>query len=147
MISRILICFLTGTTLACSFDSENEGAEAIRAVMDTQQNCWNQGDIDCFMKSYWRSDSLMFIGGSSIIYGFENTLARYQKNYPDQAAMGQLAFRIIKLDRLASDTYSMVGKWNLDRESGAIGGHFTLLFRKIDGDWLIVRDHTSSSGL
>ncbi|MEM8964998.1 MAG: hypothetical protein AAGE93_01165 [Bacteroidota bacterium] len=58
--------------------------------------------------------------------------------------MGQLTFNIIKLDQLALDAYHMVGQWTLDRDSGNIGGYFTLLFRKIDDQWVIVRDHTSS---
>ncbi len=133
-----------GTILACSVDNEKEGATAIRTVMSMQQNCWNQGDIDCFMESYWQSDSLTFIGDNSVTYGFEITYQRYQTIYPDRAAMGQLTFNIIKLDQLALDAYHMVGQWTLDRDSGNIGGYFTLLFRKIDDQWVIVRDHTSS---
>jgi hypothetical protein len=60
--------------------------------------------------------------------------------------MGQLTFDIVTLDRLASDAYHMVGQWTLDREDDEIAGHFTLLFRKIDGRWVIVKDHSSGSG-
>ncbi|MEM6842442.1 MAG: nuclear transport factor 2 family protein [Bacteroidota bacterium] len=147
MILRLVTVLLSGTTLACSFDTEKAGSEAIRAVMDQQVGCWNQGDIACFMESYWQSDSLMFISSNGIIYGFDNTYQRYQTRYPDRAAMGQLTFNIINLDYLAPDAYHMVGQWTLDRNSGEIGGHFTLLFRKINGQWVIVRDHTSSSSL
>ena len=110
-----------GTILARSVDNEKEGATAIRTVMSMQQNCWNQGDIDCFMESYWQSDSLTFIGDNSVTYGFEITYQRYQTIYPDRAAMGQLTFNIIKLDQLALDAYHMVGQWTLDRDSGNIG--------------------------
>ncbi|WKN42724.1 hypothetical protein [Tunicatimonas pelagia] len=85
------------------------------------------------MKSYWQSNSLMFISGSGITYGFDSTYQRYQTKYPDRAAMGKLTFQIINLAQIASDAYHIVGQWTLDRDLGEIGGHFTLLFRNIDG--------------
>ena len=30
--------------------------------MMKQQQSWNEGNIEKFMSSYWKSDSLMFIG-------------------------------------------------------------------------------------
>ena len=37
----------------------------------------------------------------------------------------------------------LVGKWDLERTIGDIGGVFTLLFKKIKGRWVIITDHTS----
>lgn len=122
-----------------------EDEVAIRAIMDQQVKCWNQGDIDCFMEGYWRSDSLMFIGGNGITYGFDNTLQCYQKVYPDRTAMGTLAFNIVSLERLSPDAYHMVGQWKLARTVGDLSGHFTLVFRKIEDRWFIVKDHSSRS--
>jgi len=142
--SLFLIIALLG--YACS-SSENasEDQAAIYSIMDQQVACWNKGDLDCFMEGYWQSDSLMFIGGNGVVYGYDNTLERYQRTYPDRATMGQLTFDIVTLDRLASDAYFMVGQWTLDRQDDEIGGHFTLLFRKLNGRWVIVKDHSSST--
>jgi len=142
--SLFLIIALLG--YACS-SSENasEDQAAIYSIMDQQVACWNKGDLDCFMEGYWQSDSLMFIGGNGVVYGYDNTLERYQRTYPDRATMGQLTFDIVTLDRLASDAYYMVGQWILDRQDDEIGGHFTLLFRKLNGRWVIVKDHSSST--
>ena len=122
-----------------------EDREAIQAIMDQQVRCWNEGDLTCFMEGYWPSDSLMFIGGSGIIYGYDNTLTRYQKTYPDRANMGTLRFEIVSLNFLAEDAGSMVGKYFLTREVGDASGFFTLLFRKRDGQWYIVQDHSSAA--
>ena len=119
------------------------GRAAIHAIMDQQMRCWNQGDLACFMEGYWHSDSLMFIGQSGIVYGFDHTLARYEKTYPDRAAMGKLRFEVVSLEPLGSEAYFMAGKWFLKRSVGDINGHFTLLFRKIDDQWCIVKDHSS----
>jgi ketosteroid isomerase-like protein len=117
--------------------------KAILQLMSFQQEAWNKGDIDSFMQGYWKSDSLVFVGKTAPLYGWQSTLKRYKKAYPDKAAMGQLTFGIIKLDILDSKNAFMLGSWHLERASGPIGGYFTLWFRKINGEWKIVCDHTS----
>ena len=124
------------------FSQTNE--EQILSEMDRQMKCWNEGDIDCFMEGYWKSDSLMFISKSGINYGWDNTYQRYLNTYPDRQTMGQLEFEIKELKPIEnSEAYFMVGGWKLTREMGDIGGHFTLLWKKIDNKWVIVADHTS----
>lgn len=108
-----------------------------------QADCWNAGDVECFMADYWQNDSLMYIGKSGITYGWHQTLKRYKLNYPDGDAMGNLRFEVISLKQIASDYYFMVGKWNLERKIGNIGGHFSLLWKRIDDTWVIIADHSS----
>ncbi len=108
-----------------------------------QAACWNAGDVECFMADYWRSDSLMYIGKSGITYGWQKTMDRYKINYPDSDAMGHLHFEVLHLQQLAPDYYFMVGKWQLDRNIGNIGGHFSLIWKRIDGNWVIITDHSS----
>jgi len=110
-----------------------------------QRQAWNRGDVDGFMQGYWKSDSLMFVGKTAPVYGWQTTLDNYKKHYPDKAAMGQLAFTVIKLDLLDPQNAFMLGGWHLTRTGCDIGGYFTLWFRKIGGEWKVVCDHTSSS--
>lgn len=117
--------------------------QAIAKVMDGQRQAWNRGDIDAFMQSYWKSDSLAFIGKTGPVYGWKTTLENYRKHYPDKAAMGTLTFKIIKIDVLDKNNAFVIGGWNLKRAKKPIGGYYTLLFRKINGQWKIVVDHTS----
>lgn len=111
--------------------------------METQQNAWNNGDIDGFMQGYWKSDSLLFVGSAAPVHGWQATIERYKKRYPDKAAMGILTFTILKVDVLDKTNAFMLGAWNLKREKDAPGGYFTLWFKKIKGEWVIVVDHTS----
>jgi ketosteroid isomerase-like protein len=140
-------CFVLLLLLFCSAcvssNKTDEAETLIRKIMARQEISWNEGDIRGFMQGYWPSDSLMFIGKDGITYGYRQTLERYQKNYPDAAAMGTLSFHILEMERLSPDTYHMVGQWRLDRQADQLKGHFTLLFKKIDGEWLIVKDHSS----
>ncbi|WKN30985.1 nuclear transport factor 2 family protein [Porifericola rhodea] len=138
----ILFSLLSGGIMELS-GSDPADEEKILAIMDQQQRCWNEGNLDCFMKGYLPSDSLMFIGKNGIVYGYQNTLERYRKSYPDRTSMGQLNFNIIQLNQLSSEYYSMIGKWTLKRSTDNLEGYFSLIFKKINGEWFIIKDHSS----
>jgi ketosteroid isomerase-like protein len=121
----------------------DKDATHIRAALEEQRLAWNAGNVEQFMQVYWKSDSLMFIGKSGVTYGWQNTLNNYKKNYPDTASMGKLDFNILEVKRLSGTCYFVVGKWFLTRSIGNVGGHFTLLFKKIKNKWVIVADHSS----
>jgi uncharacterized protein (TIGR02246 family) len=139
--------FLLYITLLACFTITARGQESpeagIRALMQQQTEAWNQGDIPGFMKTYWRSDSLLFAGKNGVTYGWQATLERYRKTYPDTAAMGKLQFNLLEFRQLNPDLYFLVGKWHLKRSIGDLQGHFTLLIRKINGAWKIIADHSS----
>ncbi|WP_229201717.1 YybH family protein [Arsenicibacter rosenii] len=118
--------------------------KAILGILSRQEGDWNAGRVESFMKGYWPSDSLTFIGKVGVTKGYQATLENYKKRYPNRASMGTLKFSILKLEFLAPDAAYVIGRWHLTRpEVGDAGGHFTLLWRKIKGEWLIVSDHSS----
>ena len=117
--------------------------KAIRRLLTEQTASWNKGDIEGFMQTYWKSDSLMFIGKSGVTNGWQNTLNNYKKGYPDTAAMGKLSFDIIQVKPVSKEYAFVIGKWMLQRTAGDLSGHYTLLLRKIKGEWKIVADHSS----
>ena len=115
----------------------------IRHLLATQTEAWNRGDVTSFMDGYWENDSLMFIGKNGVTYGWTNTLNNYEKSYPDTTAMGKLSFNILSVKKLSKKYYHVVGKWSLKRSIGDLSGHYTLLFKKVDGHWVIIADHSS----
>lgn len=118
--------------------------KAILGILSRQEGDWNAGRVESFMNGYWPSDSLTFIGKVGVTKGYQATLENYKKRYPNRASMGTLKFSILKLDFVAPDAAYVIGRWHLTRpEVGDAGGHFTLLWRKIKGQWLIVSDHSS----
>lgn len=118
--------------------------QAILTILDRQTADWNAGRVEAFMTGYWRSDSLTFVGKVGVTKGYEETLASYKKRYPDRATMGTLKFTILKLEFQAPGVAYVIGRWHLTRpQIGDAGGHYTLLWRKIKGRWLIVSDHSS----
>ena len=127
---------------ACKAQATDE--RLIRNILSTQVAAWNAGNIEAYMAAgYWQSDSLVFIGKNGPKYGYNSTLANYRKSYPNAATMGKLSFELISLERLSVNHYFAIGKWALKRTAGDVGGSWTLLFRKINGQWRIVVDHSS----
>ena len=110
----------------------------ISSVIKEQMAAWNAGDMDRYMNTYWRSDSLMFIG-REIEVGWNYVLKNYKRAYPDTASMGKLDFEIINLKRLSVLYYSVVGKWHLKRSAGDQNGAFTLLLRRSKTSGLLYR--------
>jgi ketosteroid isomerase-like protein len=115
----------------------------IRQLLHAQTESWNRGDIEGFMQTYWKSDSLMFIGKSGVTRGWQKTLENYKKGYPDTVAMGKLSFNILSVRQVSGEHCFVVGKWMLKRSIGDLSGHYTLLLQKIKGQWVIVADHSS----
>ena len=137
---KLLIFGLLLLGANCLFAQDRE---AILKVLDVQRTAWNNADIDTFMQGYWKSDSVLFIGKSGPVKGWDATIARYKKNYPDKAAMGTLKFTIFKVELLDKKNAFVLGAFLLTREKDAPSGYFTLWFKKINGEWKIVCDHTS----
>ena len=137
----LLLTLLFSGALTAAAQSGDESA--IRKLLAVQTEAWNRGDVDAFMQTYWKSDSLMFIGSKGVVRGWQQTLDNYKKGYPDTAAMGKLSFDIIQVKPLSKEYAYVVGKWFLKRSIGDIGGHYTLLLRRIKGQWRIVADHSS----
>jgi ketosteroid isomerase-like protein len=141
--TRFLLISIYFFCLCFKVSAQSKDELTIRNTMNDQMAAWNAGELNRFMEPYWKSDSLMFIGKSGITYGWQNTLNNYKKGYPDTAAMGKLNFDIIQVKRLSVLYFSVVGKWHLTRSIGNVGGHFTLLFKRIKNKWVIISDHSS----
>lgn len=144
--SFLLAILMALTIVSCSTTKQipNKKAEAdIQAVMKMQERAWSDGDVYQFMEGYWKSENLSFVGRSGINKGWKTTLNNYIKGYPDNDAMGTLTFDILEMNRIAPDAYHMIGRYTLVRKIDKPTGLFTLIWKHIDGKWLIVSDHTS----
>lgn len=118
------------------------GVDDVLKNMKAQEVAWNNADIKGFMTYYWQSDSLKFIGSKGITYGWQKTYDNYVKSYPTKEAMGILNFTIKEATQLSATSIYVIGQWKLNKQK-IVGGYFTLLWKKINGNWVIVADHTS----
>jgi hypothetical protein len=142
-INLLLIIACSAFLLSCTSNHSENEIKAIKSVMENQSLCWSNGDIDGFMDGYWKSDSLGFLGSRGLTRGWSNTLANYKKGYPNRAAMGKLIFNYISFEPLGKNNMLVIGKWTLEREEDTLRGYYSLVWKKIEGEWKITFDHTN----
>ena len=141
---RIIIFFLLITTnIIYSQNISEKDSLKILNVLETQRQAWNNFDIDEFMQGYLKSDKLVFSGSNGPIYGWNFVKDRYLSNYSSNELMGYLDFEINDLFLITKKVALLLGKFNIKRDNENLSGYFTLVFKKIKGNWYIVSDHTS----
>lgn len=147
-LSAIVMCLLVAGCATAPNGNQGLGEEdrgRILSRMAEQEAAWNAGDLEGFMEAYWKSDSLLFVGSRGPSRGWNTTLANYRTSYPDSRAMGTLTFGIEELSFAGKEHALMLGSWRLDRTGGldSLSGWFSLVWQKREGDWVIIRDHSS----
>jgi ketosteroid isomerase-like protein len=137
-----ILLFILPAIIFAQKNFEGEKEKIIK-VLYAQRDAWNEGSIEKYMEGYWKSDSMKFIGKSGINYGWQKTLDNYKKGYPDKAAMGKLEFTVVEVNVVNGTNAFMIGKWKLIRAKDTPEGYFTLFWKKINGEWKVVADHSS----
>ncbi len=122
---------------------DDEMSKEVRAVLQRQVAAWNNGDLEEFMQTYWRSEALTFSSGGRTQRGWQATLDRYRQRYP-AGAMGTLRFDELEFYRISDQWALVLGRWFLTGPPGELEGNFTLVVREVGDAWFIVHDHSSS---
>ena len=132
---------------------EVQAREETVALLRTQAEAWNAGDLEEFCTVY--ADDAAYVSSTGVTRGREAILARYRQRYPDRAAMGTLSFEIVEarpasgVERtLLGDAapgrvhgVSIVARWRLtyaDREPAE--GLTLVVFRRRGEGWEMVQD-------
>ena len=118
--------------------SPMSNVDAVKALITTQGQAWNRGDLSAFTSVY--SDDAVFVSLTGVTRGRQAVLERYQKRYPDKKAMGTLSFEFVEA-REQGDTVSLVAKWILSYPDKPLAsGHTLLVLHKRGDKWFIVQD-------
>lgn len=140
LLSILVLQVLPGWVIA-QLGSKDE--KLILANFDQQVKCWNQGDIDCYCQGYYKSEDTRIVSTRGITNGYEAIVASYKKNWPKER-MGKLHFDQVKMDKLSGKVYLVHGRFNLEYEQAKpLSGYFTVIMKKIKGQWLMFADHSS----
>ncbi len=117
---------------------------AIQSNFDQQEDCWNKGDLDCYVTAYYPSGQVQTISRAGVTKGYDNILASYRQYY-SKDKMGTLAFDKLTFKMLNQQYVYVVGRFNLSFEDAGQKrqGWFSVLMEKIDGNWYMVSDHSS----
>lgn len=142
----LLLCILafSANVFAQTEKKAPEIETSILKVLNEQVEAWNRGDIAGFMIGYWKSEEMRFVSGNTVSKGWQAAFDRYKVGYDSREKMGRLLFSEIEVTTLNPEAAFVSGRFTLERKADKPTGLFTLIFRKIDGNWRIVLDHTST---
>lgn len=143
---RRLPALALALALACAHSPGFVAADhaAIVEVLRGQQDAWNRGDLEGFLRAYDPGPELVFTSGGRVRRGYAETRARYQARYQrESAAMGHLDFELLDVRALGPDGAIVLGRWRLSSTPQAGEGVFSLAFLRTPSGWRIVHDHTS----
>jgi len=126
-----------GAALAADDTSE------IKASLDAQEAAWNSGDLRGFMDHYWKDPGLRFVTERVILRGWDTIMERYNELYPDEASMNDIDLSKIEIEVIEPGASAMVfGEWTLITPEDERVGLFMQVYRKVDGQWVVVADRT-----
>jgi ketosteroid isomerase-like protein len=136
-LATIILFCIVHVTQAQSKDSIQ-----ISQVLNNQLKAWNDGSIEGFMQGYWKSDELKFITKKGVTLGWQKVFENYKKSFSTKELMGKLLFNVDNISKMTKNTYLVTGKWVVDSKEGPKNGYFSLIFKKVRNEWLIIVDHT-----
>lgn len=117
----------------------------IRILFESSCAAWNRGDIDGYLAGYWHSDKVRWVSEGTVRYGFEAIAFAYKSRFDTPDKMGTLEVAKLEIQNLSGRDALVFGAWMQTTDSARHQGIFTVHVKKIDGRWLIVSDHSSTS--
>jgi len=67
----LVIAALSVVGISTQHRKEPKSVSQIEAVLHAQVMAWNRGDLEAFMKGYWRSPELSFYSGGTKTNGWD----------------------------------------------------------------------------
>ncbi|MEM9617635.1 MAG: DUF4440 domain-containing protein [Pseudomonadota bacterium] len=118
--------------------------EIILASLNAQVAAWNEGNLDAFMETYWKSDKLKFVSGNKVTQGWSATQKKYRERHGDNDGdLGRLSLDKTDFVQITDDVGVVTGRFNLVKDGASSAGAFSLVMKRVDGMWRIAHDHST----
>ena len=124
--------------------AQSKDVKDIIALMRTEEEVWNRGDIEAYVSLYAPGDStrMIYNGGNGITRGKDSILSFYKKYWPKDK-MGHLTLQHDGIEKISKQYYYVSGFFTVSYPSGkAVKGRFSGLVKKIRGKWFLYTDHS-----
>jgi len=127
-----------------------EVAREVEEMLHASAGSWNAGDLEGFLDDYWNAEELTFSGARGVTRGWERVRQGYLESYwAPGAVRDSLRFEEIEVLPLGINYALALGRYVLYQpergETEPSSGYFTLVLRRMNGEWRIVHDHTSAT--
>jgi uncharacterized protein (TIGR02246 family) len=106
---------------------------------------WNRGDLEAYLAGYWESEKTRWITRGKIIRGVNAIRAMYKSLFDSPEKMGKFEVKELEVDILTDSDALVVGQWSHTAGQLVRQGVFTVYMKKLEGEWVVVIDHTSAA--
>ena len=141
---RCTLLFAILISINTVVSAQSKDVKDIIALMRTEEEVWNRGDIDAYVNLYAPGDStrMIYFGGSGVTRGKDSILAFYKKYWPKEK-MGHLTLQHDGIEKISNEYYYVSGFFTVSYPSGKeVKGRFSGLVKKIKGKWYLYTDHS-----
>ena len=138
-LSFLLFILLFSSAIAYSQSADEK---QILKVIEDEMLVWNRGDIEGYVQFYTPGDSCRMIYRGGTVYGRDNILAFYKKNWPKER-MGKLTLDETTMEKISNDFYFVTGRFTVVNDANTVVGRYSSLMKKVNGKWYIYTDHSS----
>lgn len=141
MVRSILFLLIT-ICLSCACFADDLNAE-ITQLLKEQNDAWNRGDLDGYVRPYDDSGNFVFVS-SRIIRSPQKLKERYEQRYKaGESDYGKISVSELEVQELAPGLARAWGRWKVVFVRTEITGLFTLILQKKAGQWRIIHDHSN----
>ncbi len=114
-------------------------------MLDSSAAGWNARNLDKFIAAYADDSGTTFVAGGHLHHGFAWIRRNYEPTFAPGATHDSLRFAEVEARALGDDFILATARFTLFRgDSVTSSGPFTLILQRMNGQWKIVHDHTSS---
>jgi hypothetical protein len=104
---------------------------------------WNAHDIDGYLAPCWKSPDLLVVIEGEQLKGWADVNATYHRGYPNRDEMGSVVYDRVQIQLVSPDVAVGLDWWTVFQKKGKTLGTSTMVFRKINDNWVIVVMHSS----
>jgi ketosteroid isomerase-like protein len=138
-------CRIERTTTPGQQDPAADVASHVEEILQLSAAAWNAGDLDGFMVHYERAPTTTYIGSGGLLIGFDAIHDRYAPEFEPEAERDSLRFESIRARPLDQLSALATARYVLHRDGETTStGPFTLVLRRIEGDWKIIHDQSAA---
>jgi uncharacterized protein (TIGR02246 family) len=129
---------------ACATRAPTNPTSVVQAMLTRSAAAWNRRDLAGFVGDYAPDSATTFVSGGHVRHGFEWIRRNYAPTFAAGAPHDSLRFEEVEARTLGADFILATARYTLFQgDSVTSSGPFTLILRRMNGQWKIVHDHTS----
>ena len=125
--------------VAGAADPEKEIYDEVNRAVDA----WNHHNLDGYLDSFWRSDSLVVVVEGETVRGWDLLSKALHLGYPNPSEMGSLTLDRVQVQMLSSDIGMAVTWDTVSFPKKKEFGTSTIVMKKLPEGWRVVVMHTS----